>query len=312
MRRPLLVIGSLNADLYVEIVALPMPGTTIAGRECAVRSGGKGANQAAAAAKVGYPTRFAGRVGSDAFAPELRRDLRAAGVDERLLTAVPGPSGQAYILLQAGGENSIIVAPGANAQWGQTLDSSLCAAIAEAGAVLLQRESPEAITVLAAQAAQAAGVPVILDAGGSDNGPLPAALLACLSVCSPNESELARLTGMPTADDAQVLAAARQLQAQGVDTVLVKLGARGCLLVRAEATPMQQAAYPVAVVDTTGAGDCFTATYTVAMLEGMDEAERLRFACAAAAVCVQRKGALPSMPTADELRALQEREEYHV
>lgn len=309
MSKPLLVIGSINADLYVEVDALPQPGETIAGRECAIRSGGKGANQAAAAAKVGYPTRFAGRLGSDAFAPALRGDLRAAGVDDTLLTAVPGPSGQAYILLQKGGENSIIVAPGANAQWGRLLgdsasDISLAAAIAQAGAVLLQREIPEAVNLHVANLAKAAGVAVILDAGGSQDGPLPPALVARLTLCSPNETELARLTGMPTADDAQVLAAARRLQAQGVRTVLVKLGARGCLLVRADGTILQQSACSVPVVDTTGAGDCFTATYTVAMLLGMDEAERMRFACAAAGVCVQRKGALASMPTAGDVQAL--------
>ena len=128
--------------------------------------------------------------------------------------------------------------------------------------------------------------------------------MACLAVCSPNETELARLTGMPTADDAQVIAAARHLQAQGGGTVLVKLGARGCLLVRPDGSTLHQGVFPVRVVDTTGAGDCFTAAYTVAMLSCMNEPERLRFACAAAGLCVQRKGAMPSMPSRAELQAL--------
>jgi len=309
MNKPLLVLGSINADLYVEIEALPKPGETISGRDCAIRPGGKGANQAAAAAKVGYPTRFAGHLGSDAFAPALRAELRAAGADDSLLTTVAGPTGQAYILLQRGGENSIIVAPGANYVWGAELDADLAAAIPQAGALLLQREIPEALNIAAAQLAKSVGVPVVLDAGGSDDGPLPAALLACLAVCSPNETELARLTGMPTDDDIQVIAAARKLQAQGVGTVLVKLGARGCLLVRPDGSTLHQGVFPVHVVDTTGAGDCFTGTYTVAMLSGMAEAERLRFACAAAGVCVQRKGAMPSMPTRAELQVLME---HHV
>ena len=304
MVKPLLVLGSINADLYVEIDALPKPGETILGRDGAIRPGGKGANQAAAAAKVGYPTRFAGHLGNDAFAPALRAELRASGADDALLTTVAGPSGQAYILLQRGGENSIIVAPGANHVWANSLDAELSAAISQAGALLLQREIPEAINLQAAHLAQAAGVPVVLDAGGSDDGPLPATLLACLAVCSPNETELARLTGMPTADDAQVIAAARHLQAQGVGTVLVKLGARGCLLVRPDGSTLHQGVFPVRVVDTTGAGDCFTATYTVAMLSGMNEADRLRFACAAAGICVQRKGAMPSMPTRAEIQTL--------
>ena len=121
-------------------------------------------------------------------------------------------------------------------------------------------------------------------------------LLPLLDVVSPNESELARLTGMPTADDGQVLAAARCLQAKGVGTVLVKLGSRGCLLVPRHGEPLIQRALTVTVVDTTGAGDCFTGAYTVGLVEGMAERDRLRFACAAAALCVQRLGALPSMP----------------
>ena len=304
MVKPLLVLGSINADLYVEIDALPKPGETILGRDGAIRPGGKGANQAAAAAKVGYPTRFAGHLGSDAFALDLRAELCASGADDALLTTVAGPSGQAYILLQRGGENSIIVAPGANHVWASSLDAELSAAISQAGALLLQCEIPEAINLAAAHLAQAAGVPVVLDAGGSDDGRLSTALMACLAVCSPNETELARLTGMPTADDAQVVAAARHLQAQGVGTVLVKLGARGCLLVRPDGSTLHQGVFPVRVVDTTGAGDCFTAAYTVAMLSCMNEPERLRFACAAAGLCVQRKGAMPSMPSRAELQAL--------
>lgn len=301
--KPLLVLGSINADLYVEVDALPKPGETIPGHDCAVRSGGKGANQAAAAAKAGWPTRFAGHLGSDPFAVSLRAELRAAGADDALLTAVAGPTGQAYILLQRGGENSIIVAPGANAVWPAGCNPVTTTAIQQAGALLLQREIPEAVNIAAAQVAKAAGVLVILDAGGSDDGPLPPALLACLAVCSPNETELARLTGMPTADDAQVIAAARRLQAQGVGTVLVKLGARGCLLVRPDGTTLRQGVFRVPVVDTTGAGDCFTATYTVALLAGMSETDRLRFACAAAGICVQRKGAMPSMPSRHEIDA---------
>ena len=303
MPPPLLVLGSINADLYVEVDALPRPGETIAGRDCAVRPGGKGANQAAAAAKLGFPARFAGRLGSDAFAPALRSELRAAGADDALLAEVPGPTGQAYILLQQGGGNSIIVAPGANAVW-DGIDAELTTAIQQAGALLLQREIPEAINVAAARIAHAAGVPVVLDAGGSDDGPLPAALLSCLAVCSPNETELSRLTGMPTEDGDQVIAAARALHKLGVGTVLVKLGARGCLLVRADGSTLPQSVFRVPVVDTTGAGDCFTGAYTVALLEQLPEAERLRFACAAAAVCVQRKGAMPSMPTRIELQEL--------
>lgn len=299
MGRHLLVVGSANADLYVELERLPLPGETLPGTNAAVRPGGKGANQAAAAARLGLPTRFAGRFGSDAFAAPLRAALADAGVDLSPSRDLPGPTGQAFILLQRGGENSIVLVGGANRAWEPAPGFDL----AGAGALLLQREIPEAVNLAAAQAARAAGVPVVLDCGGDDT-PLPAALLPLIDVVSPNESELARLSDLPTDDDARVLAAARRLQGHGVGTVLVKLGSRGCLLVPRDGEPLRQPAFQVAAVDTTGAGDCFTGAYTVGLVEGLPERERLRLACAAAALCVQGLGAMPSMPTRAAAAAL--------
>jgi len=301
--RPLLVLGSINADLYIGIERLPRPGETIAGRDAAVRPGGKGANQAAAAARQGCPVRFAGCIGDDAFAAPLRSALASTGTDLGLLITVPGPTGQALILLQADGENSIVLVPGANHAWPAELGSELIQAIQEAGCLLLQREIPEAINLAAAQIAQHVGVPVILDAGGSDE-PLPAALIACLTVFSPNETELERLTGLPATTAAEAEIAARALLARGCASVLVKRGAHGCLLVRDGVPTISQAAFPVTVVDTTGAGDCCTGTYAAALLADQPEAQRLRQACAAAALCVQRLGALPAMPNAAEVTAL--------
>lgn len=300
MTKPLLVLGSINADLYVEVDRLPAPGETIPGGGCAVRPGGKGANQAAAAARLAYPTWFAGHLGRDAFSAPMRAAVLEAGADDRLLTEVDAPTGQAFILLQKGGENSIIVAAGANSLWPTGLDPAVAAAIPQAGAVLLQRETPPDVVLAAARAGRSAGIPVVLDAGGS-NDRLDDRILPYLSVFSPNEHELAHITGLPTSDEAKVLAAARSLQSQGVGTVLVKLGARGCLLVPRQGEPLRQPTFRVEVVDTTGAGDCFTAAYTVAMLESRTEPERLRFACAAAAICVSRLGAMPSLPRRAEV-----------
>ena len=294
MRKPLVVVGSLNADLYVEITALPRPGETISGCNAAMRPGGKGANQAAAAARLGHPTQLIGQLGTDAFAALLGQALVEAGVDCQHLARSAGDSGQAMILLQAGGENSIIIVGGANQRW-TALESSAQAALRQGGALLLQREIPEAVSLAAARLARSAGLPVVLDAGGVD-APLAPELLAATTCLSPNETELARLTGLPTGSDAQVLHAALALQRGGVGQVLVKLGARGALLLAEDGSVTRQAAFPVAVVDTTGAGDCFTAAYTVATLEGQGPASRLAFACAAAACCVQVKGAMPSMP----------------
>jgi ribokinase len=295
----LVVVGSVNADLYVEIERLPKPGETILGANAAVRPGGKGANQAAAAARLGQSTAFIGQVGEDAFAAPLVAALTAAGVDCSGLASQPGETGQAMILLQAGGENSIILIAGANARW-QAVPAASRAAVAGAGALLLQREIPDPVCLDAALLARGRGVPVIMDAGGRDQE-LPASLAGAVSLLSPNETELHRLSGMPTGTRAEVEEAARTLIRRGVGAVLVKLGARGCLLVDGGGQALEQAAFRVPVADTTGAGDCFTAAYTVALMEGLPAARRLAFACAAAALCVQRLGALPSMPERAEV-----------
>jgi ribokinase len=252
------------------------------------------------------------------------------------------------ILLQPSGENSIVIVGGANqAPWQLSEDARRL--VQAAGAVLLQREIPEAVNAEVAALAAAAGVPVILDAGGVE-APVGEALLRSVSVLSPNETELERLAGCPTADlqqvgpqrrarraargarraaharfaspaarplptpcpaapcpaRPQVQAAAGALQQRGVAAVLVKLGSDGSLLVPPGGEgPLRQRAFPVdKVVDTTGAGDCFTAAFAVATLEGRTYGEALRFASAAAALCVQQPGAMPSLPLRGAVEAL--------
>ncbi len=153
--KPLLVLGSANADLYVEVDRLPARGETILGRNAAMRPGGKGANQAAAAARLGCDTAFAGQVGDDAYGPRLRAELSASAVKLDLLATVHGPSGQAFIVLQGGGENSIIVVPGANAAWSRP-SPALLARLPLSGALLIQREIPDSVNLMAAQAARSA------------------------------------------------------------------------------------------------------------------------------------------------------------
>lgn len=300
MSKLLTVVGSINADLYVEVERLPKPGETIIGQDAAFRPGGKGANQAAAAARLGIETWLSGNLGSDAFAPPLRQALEGAGVKVDLVNQVDGPTGQAIILLQQGGENSIIVVAGANREWVE-LDEATRDSIRNSGLLLLQREIPEDINLEAAHIAHAAGVPVILDAGGSDE-PLSKELMPLITVLSPNETELARLTGMPTTTNEQVAAAARRLQDLGIGSVLVKLGNRGAMLVPKTGKLIVHGVFKVKVVDTTGAGDCFTAAFAAGLVGGMKEASCVRFACAAAAMSVQKKGALPSMPSRDAVK----------
>ena len=377
-RKPIVVVGSVNADLILES-RLPLAGETISATGGGITvAGGKGANQAATAGKLGYSTAFVGQTGRDAAGGMLREALGACGVSLQHTPAVSAPTGQAVIILQPDGENSIIIVGGANVAWqapdAAALDAVRAAAtqralfcacvtpaprpgaqVRSAGLLLLQREVPESVSIAAAEAAHAAGVPVILDAGG-DETPIADALLRCVTYLSPNETELARaralraprrrsgslqrlplqarLTGMPTdGGDAAVQAAAAVLQARGVSHVLVKLGKHGSLLVPpAPAAPLRQPAlradkvrirtlrklmpthasphaadrsrYCSQVVDTTGAGDCFTAAFGVALMEGMPHAEALRFASAAACICVQRMGAMPSLPSRAEVDAL--------
>ena len=329
---PLVVVGSVNADLVVES-RLPQPGETVAATGGGVTlPGGKGANQAAAAALCGYPTCFVGQTGRDAPAGVLRSALSQCGVDLTHCTSVDSPTGQAIIVLQPDGENSIIIVGGANTAWSAPGEEAL-RQVAASGMLLLQREVPESVSLVAARAARAAGVPVILDAGGNED-PICEELLGLVTVLSPNETELSRLTGLPTDTEAHILAAASALQQRGVDTVLVKLGSQGSLLVPPHGgAPVRQPAFKadkvrahggllwvlccpcmshsltsipcsrpfLQVVDTTGAGDCFTASFAVALLQGRSHGEAMRFASAAACLCVQRMGAMPSLPRRQEV-----------
>lgn len=253
MAKPIVVVGSVNADLVMPVDRLPKPGETLSASGIETIPGGKGANQAAAAARLGYPTYFVGQMGKDdPNAGLLRTALLGCGVKLDHVREVDGPCGTALILLQAGGENSIIIVGGANqATW--QLGEATQQVIRSAGALLLQREIPESVNVQVAKLAKEAGVPVILDAGGVE-GPIDPELLPCLSILSPNETELARLTGLPTDSVEQVAAAAEKLMAMGVGSVLVKLGADGSLLLPGpgQAAIRQSAIKAAQVVDTTG------------------------------------------------------------
>jgi len=307
--RPLVVVGSMAADLVLSVDRLPLPGETIAATNCERFPGGKGANQAATAALLGATTFFVGQFGSDGNAALMRRALMEAGVDVSLSREVEGvDTGHGTILLQPSGENSIVIVPGANrAPWIITDEITQC--IKEAGILLLQREIPEEVNIQVAKVAHTAGVPVVLDVGGED-GPIGDELLRYTTVISPNETELQRITGMETGSDEQLEAAARSLLSRGVEAVLVKLGASGSMMLRpAGLPPVYQSAVPVqTVVDTTGAGDCYTAAWAVASLANRSSDESMRFASAAAAICVQRAGAMTSLPRLEEVEYLLKRE----
>ncbi|EFJ30787.1 hypothetical protein SELMODRAFT_409434 [Selaginella moellendorffii] len=289
LARPLVVVGSANADMYVELDRMPKEGETLAARNGQTLPGGKGANQAACAARLSFPTFFVGQVGKDGNATMLRDALQTSGVRLDYLNTVSGPTGHAIVMLQPNGLNSIVIVGGANTAWKKRTGSSTIPVQAEetirkAGALLLQREIPDDVNIEAAK---------------------------YITVLSPNETELARLTSMPTETTQEVVRAANKCLDMGVKQVLVKRGVQGSMLAKADESPILQPAIPApAVVDTTGAGDTFTAAFTVAILEGKEPAEALRFAAAAASVCVRAKGAIPSMPNRKAVDEVLKHEQY--
>jgi ribokinase len=288
---PIVVVGSANADCYVEVDRLPRPGETISAGGQVIRPGGKGANQAVAAARLGASVEFIGQIGDDEHGALLHSALLAEGVGLQGLRRVSGhASGQALILLQSDGENAIMLHGGANLAW-SGLHPEQHGLISSAAMVLLQREVPLAINLAVCAIARAASVPVVLDAGGA-NGPAEQELLPGLACCSPNETELARVPG-----------GVEGILAAGCTTVLVKQGADG--LSYADSTgSCDQAAFGVDVIDTTGAGDAATAAWAVARSCGLSVPDALAFAAAAGACCVRNKGALSSMPTRTMVEAL--------
>lgn len=305
---PLVVVGSANADIYVEIERLPNEGETISAKSGQTLAGGKGANQAVCGGKLSYPTYFVGQVGEDAHGKLISEALQGGGVCLDHLRNVSGaPTGHAVVMLQSDGQNSIIIVGGANMScWPHQIDDGDLEIVKNAGIVLLQREIPDSVNIQVAKAARNAGVPVILDAGGMD-APLPQELLNFVDILSPNESELSRLTGMPTETFQQVSQAVTKCYEMGVKQVLVKLGAKGSALFVEGEEPIKQSIISAPkVLDTTGAGDTFTAAFAVALVEGKSKQECLRFAAAAASLCVQVKGAIPAMPDRESVLKLLE------
>ncbi|MFQ5421230.1 MAG: ribokinase [Anaerolineae bacterium] len=293
------VVGSLNMDLVTRAPRIPIPGETVIGGDLETVPGGKGANQAVAAARLGVQVSMVGHVGTDVFAQQLKENLAADGIDQRFVTAVPGASGVALIVVDNAGQNSIVVAPGANAALTPADVDAAAAAIQSAGVLLLQLETPPATVQRAAQIAHDAGVTVILNPAPAQ--PLPPKLLALVDILIPNESETAALTGLPTGNQEQIEAAAAHLRQSGVGTVILTLGERGALLARPDETVLIPA-FPVnRVVDTTAAGDAFVGGVATVIAEGKSLHEAIVTGNAAGALAVTKAGAQPSLPMRAEV-----------
>lgn len=301
MARPkIVVIGSLNMDLVLRVARLPRPGETIAGADAIEIPGGKGANQAVAAARLGADVAMVGRVGDDAFGGVLRRSLDAEGIDTRRLKTTRGPSGVAIILVQGSGDNSIVLSAGANARVTEADVRAATPVIRAADFVMLQLEIPIDVVAYAIALCRRLRVRVILDPAPATVN-LPDALFDADVIC-PNESEAATLLGLERTGKA--IDDARRLRARGAGAVAMKLGARGSLALDASDKPVRVPSFKVKVVDTTAAGDSMTAGLAVALAENRPWPEALRFANAAGALACTRLGAQPSIPTRAQVRQL--------
>lgn len=308
MPKSIVVVGSLNMDLVARVDRIPVPGETIIGSDFETFCGGKGANQAMAAARLGARVKMIGKLGSDGFAKQLRDNLEHAGVDTSCVGNVAGPSGTALIESAADGENSIVVIPGANAHLLPADIDQYRGEIEQAALVLAQLEIPRETTEHLAQVAQAAHVPFILDPAPAY--PLPAEVLRCVTWLTPNETEARLLLGI-SADGGStrsVAESAAHMLDMGVRNVILKLGALGVYLAGKDIQPAAVPSCEVDAVDTTGAGDCFNGAFAFALVHrGLDPKAAAAFACAAAALSTTRAGAQASMPTLEECEAFLDR-----
>jgi len=302
----IVVVGSVNMDLVLRCTVIARPGETLTGRDLQEHFGGKGANQAVAAARLGAEVWLIGRVGADGFGDSLLQGLQSAGVRTDYVQRSAGASGVAVIQVEDSGQNSIVVIPGANGC--VTAADVLVAAdvIRSADVLLVQFEVPLEAVETAVGMAAAAGVTVIVDPAPARRE-VPAAILSA-DWLVPNETEAEVLTGSAVHDRAAAVRVVRQLRDLGAKRALVTLGGDGVLLVDPAGESQVAEPFRVCAVDTTAAGDAFAGGLAYGLAAGMSESEAVRFACATGALATTRHGAQSSVPTGEEVRLLLEQQ----
>lgn len=300
-QKPIVVVGSINTDLVTFAERIPAVGETVTGTDFQIHPGGKGANQAVAVARLGYPVRLIGRLGSDPFGTQLRTHLESAGVDVAGVATSEGTSGVALIVVSSQGENSIVVTPGANSNvTPQDLEANI-EIVRQAGIVLAQLEIPlETVEYLASICAQE-GVPLILDPAPARD--LPRGIFKQIAWFTPNQTEAAFYSGSENGSGQNHDAAemARLILAEGSRGVVLKMGEHGAYLASQEGLGDLIPAFPVKAIDTTAAGDAFNGGFATGLMLRKSPIESAQFASAVAAISVTRTGAQPSMPTASEV-----------
>ena len=301
MTQTIVVVGSVNMDLMLRCPTLPRPGETVLGHAFRTEPGGKGANQAVAAARLGARVAFVGCIGDDDFGARAIAGLRTEGVDLTHLSVVNNcTTGVAMVQVDDSGQNSIVLDPGANSALTLTQVDAAARLIAQAGLLICQLETPLSAVQRAIEIAHAAGVPVLLNPAPAR--PLPAALLGQVDLLVPNEGEASLLTGLAVRGQSGAAKAATQLLGSGCGIVIVTLGAEGLVWADAKGSHYRPA-QKVTALDSTGAGDTFIGALAAARAQGQDLDSAIDFAQRAAAFSVQRRGAQASMPTRGDLAA---------
>ncbi|WP_320175049.1 ribokinase [Maridesulfovibrio sp.] len=295
----LIVLGSVNADHVLQVDNFPRPGETVTGHGYQIIPGGKGANQAVAAARLGADIGFIACVGDDDFGRRMINEFQQDGIETSAVMAVEGlPTGIALIQIAASGENAISISAEANAALTPEAIKPHLDLIREAETLLMQLESPLETIELAAKEARAAGTKVILNPAPARV--FPDSLLADLDMITPNETEAELLTGVKVESEEDAVMAACVLHGKGVETVLITLGEKGAFLSRAEGKKLI-GGYSVKAVDTTAAGDTFNGALVASMQKGASIEQAIGFAHGAAAISVTRLGAQTSIPSLEEV-----------
>lgn len=295
----LVVLGSINADHILNLNAFPAPGETVTGNQYQVAFGGKGANQAVAAGRSGASIAFIACTGDDDTGERIRKQLVSDNIDVEPVSTIAGEStGVALIFVNGEGENVIGIHAGANAALSPALVEAQQERIAQASALLMQLESPIESVLAAAKIAHQHQTVVALNPAPARE--LPDELLTLVDIITPNETEAEKLTGIAVKNDDDAAKAAQALHNKGIKTVIITLGSRG-VWASVEGKGQRVPGFKVEAVDTIAAGDTFNGALITALLEEKPLADAIRFAHAAAAIAVTRKGAQPSVPWRDEI-----------
>lgn len=304
----ILVIGSLNMDFVIDVWKMPLAGETILGKSLELVPGGKGANQAYAVGKLGSDVAMIGAVGNDVYGEKLISNLESVGVNTDGIEKLDGvPTGNAFITVDENGENSITVIQGANALLDRSIIDKHINLIEECEAVIMQLEIPLDTVSYVKEIAGKMGKKIILDPAPARND-LSDEFLAGFDIVKPNETELQTLLSEELNTKEELIAGARKLQEKGIKDVIVTLGGDGSFLVRDDECIFFDAE-KVKAVDTTAAGDCFTAAFTSHITEGHTYEEAIRFGNKVSAIVVTRKGAQTSIPSMEEVMDILSKQE---